>query len=310
MEQISPCDPSARTDSYRALCWPTCGHLWGPGDLTEGRPRISNCLTWAKCDVAEFCLLLRALAGVPTKLWGLARAGPVPVPSPTSGRAQAPRRPLVPGAMHCNQSRRSKFPFQRKSLLEKWLSPLNTASYPLPHPPELAAWEKLLWEGQEQTSLKSARGTWCNFFVILYWQQVSFTFHPTWNKLKCTFNSTRFSACWAKGKCIFLEEKMQLAREEQQQQTEKSPFGKQHRHHFLTCHHFFPRSTFFLIESSKATAFSSSQKSCSLFHNCYHMQWYCRDKAQEAWRSRIEMGCAAMLQHCSGHHRQLQELDF
>lgn len=63
--------------------------------------------TWAESDVAEFGLLLGALTGVPTELGGFAGAGPVPVTSPASGRAQAPWRPFVPSAMDCKGSRRS-----------------------------------------------------------------------------------------------------------------------------------------------------------------------------------------------------------
>lgn len=62
--------------------------------------------TWAEGDVAELGLFLGALAGVPPELGGFAGAGPVPVASPTGGGAQAPRRPLVPGAVHCKGSRK------------------------------------------------------------------------------------------------------------------------------------------------------------------------------------------------------------
>lgn len=70
-------------------------------------------LTWAKCNVAELRLLLRALTGIPTKLRLLAGASPVPVSPPARRRAQAPWRPLIPGPVHCNGNRGSDCPFQQ-----------------------------------------------------------------------------------------------------------------------------------------------------------------------------------------------------
>lgn len=112
---------SSSWDSYRPSPWAMCGHLRRWGDLPEGRSLISNCLTWAKRDVAELGLLLRALTGVPTKLRGFACAGPIPVSSPTCGRAQAPWRPLIPGAVHCNQSRRNEFSFPKEAWRSAWV---------------------------------------------------------------------------------------------------------------------------------------------------------------------------------------------
>lgn len=117
--------------------------------------------TWAEGDVAELGLLLGALAGVPTELGGFAGAGPVPVASPTSGRAQAPRRPLVPRAMHCKGSRRSGekvifFLSQRKS--EEVREPTGHSFFP----PGMSS----MWEAKEQTNPKCARGTSSNFLCF------------------------------------------------------------------------------------------------------------------------------------------------
>lgn len=61
-------------------------------------------LTWTDGYVAELGLLLRAVAGVSPVLRGGAAPRPGPVTSAAGRRAQTPRRPLVPRAVHCNQS--------------------------------------------------------------------------------------------------------------------------------------------------------------------------------------------------------------
>lgn len=175
-----------------------CGHLWRWRDLLEGRLRISNCLTWAKCNVAELCLLLWALAGVPTKLWGLARAGPIPVSSPTRGRAQAPWRPLVPSAVHCNQSR-SKFPFQRRS--EEASKPTERSIFP----PRMSS----MWEisvGRPRTNQpQMCKRNIAQFFMLWYQHQVSGTSQSIWNK--SLLIDPNFSDFWAKRKGHFLSKR-------------------------------------------------------------------------------------------------------
>lgn len=58
-------------------------------------------LTWAHGDVAELGLFGEAFARLSSVLGRLAVAGAVAVAPAAGRRAQAPRRPLIPGSIHC-----------------------------------------------------------------------------------------------------------------------------------------------------------------------------------------------------------------
>lgn len=68
--------------------------------------RLCVFLTWTHSYVAELGLFLWALTGISPKLRGRTGSCSGPVTSAAGGRTQTPRRPLVPRAMHCNQSSR------------------------------------------------------------------------------------------------------------------------------------------------------------------------------------------------------------
>lgn len=142
--------------------WATWGTLsWGT--CWRGGFRSVTVPTWAEGDVAELGLFLGALAGVPPELRWFAGAGPVPVASPTGGRAQAPWRPLIPGAMHCKGSRKCDFFWG----LRKWGSPQGTAS----SHPEWAVCGKL--ENRPAQDMQEEHQV---IFVLCYQHQVSAAF--------------------------------------------------------------------------------------------------------------------------------------
>lgn len=65
-------------------------------------------LTGAHGDVAELGLFGVAFARLSAVLGRLAVAGAVTVTPAAGGRAQAPRRPLIPGSIHCAQATEKK----------------------------------------------------------------------------------------------------------------------------------------------------------------------------------------------------------
>lgn len=189
--------------------------------------------TWAESDVAELGLLLGALAGVPPELGGFAGAGPVPVASPTGGRAQAPWRPLVPGAMHCKGSRRSEFSFPE----EVWGSEGAHRAQLLPARNE---WRVGSWR------TNPPRGTSRHFYALLSTPSVCCfpLFEINQNALLADLNFSDFLSQQG----IFFKQKTDLERNKT-----PLPLGKHHHHCFVTS--FFSPSQHFLIKPSKTEPF-------------------------------------------------------